>query len=210
MHDTESPGIEEALAAEKARADREANRAAEMEAEANREQARADAAGRMLAECVALLGDVKRAEFRSIKEGLGASPFWGEEWQQRIDAILDRPEVTEEALAAERARSHALRRMVAECVARAMEQFVAERDAALADAQRARDEADALGIQLVALRERLRLADALAEHVAILDETWRDLGNNSEVAIYRQDRLDILDAWKAYRAVPGDVKKGGG
>lgn len=82
-----------------------------------------------------------------------------------------------------------------------------------ADAQRARDEADALGLQLVALRERLRLADALASHVAILDETWRDLGNNSEVAIYRQDRLDILDAWKAYRAVPGDVlveKKGGG
>lgn len=80
------------------------------------------------------------------------------------------------------------------------EQFVVDATAAAkADAAKAREEADALGLQVTALRERVRLGEALADAA----DKIRDL------VVVTRDNKDVVvaydDAFDAYRAVPGDV-----
>jgi hypothetical protein len=57
---------------------------------------------------------------------------------------------------------------------------------------------DALGLQVVAMRERLRLADIIVRHYVTAKEANTESGHNRAM-----DALD--DAVDAYRAVPGDV-----
>jgi hypothetical protein len=134
-------GIREQLAAEKEHAAGAISayratlaRLTDVEKECAAEKARADDLSRMVAECTALLDDVKRAEWSCREDDGPPSPFWGDEWQARIDAILSRPDV-----AAERGRWKTVeehQQIVSE-YRRIIRSLTEQRDAAITRAEKA-------------------------------------------------------------------------
>lgn len=138
--------------------------------------ARAGAAEQMVAECCALLADVKNAEWMSRREGLTPSPFWGDEWQSRIDAALsrteavagrwvpaaERDEVMAERDAAIAARDEAVREMhSSDSAARMLGDDFARVLRDCTAAERARDE---VGIQIAAAQAEIaRMRATLTE-----------------------------------------------
>jgi hypothetical protein len=203
--------VEEQLAAEKARADAEANRAAKMEAQANREQTRADD----LSRTVAALTDALEC-LVDVQNGPLLLGRHEQTWNAAMDAaraILSRPDVAAErgrwrkvddiaeAMTLEQAQSAAAFAAEERDAARAAlkaadavaDQYRVERDAAIARAEKAEGERDALGIQFAAQGERLRLAMAVVEAGRLV--TRRD-----------DDYSDAFEAaYAALDAVPGDA-----
>lgn len=189
-------------------------RAPELAAALAAEKARADNAERMVAECVSLLADVKKAEWMSRREGLAPSPFWGEEWQVRIDAALSSTAdvagrwvpagvaagIAKRCDAAIAARDEAVREAQGACLA--------ERRAAIADitrqaanalaaantrwehAERSRDE---VGIQYAAAQAEI------ARLRAVVDAA-RDYVDGSAI-----DDGGMRRAIRALDSVPGDA-----